>query len=132
VLKSLSENLLGLKDLTGLQGKTADPDHSLALKLADEITLMERNISHMAADTKGLKPLIRAIERLKDNLVSNGYELPDLLGKPYNEGMKVQVITSIPDENLEEGSAIITKVIKPQVNFKDKMVQMAQIEVSVG
>jgi hypothetical protein len=93
---------------------------------------MERNISHMNSDTKGLKPLIRAIERLKDNLASNGYELPDLLGKPYNEGMKAQVITSIPDDNLEQGSAIITKVIKPQVNFKDKMVQMAQIEVSVG
>lgn len=127
------QSIVEMQDTTSLQNpvQPTELDHSLALKLADEITLMERNISHMNQDTKGLKPLIRAIDRLKDNLASNGYEIPNLLGKPYNEGMKVQVITSIPDENLEKDTAIITKVIKPQVNFNEKMIQMAQIEVSV-
>jgi hypothetical protein len=109
-----------------------EPDHSLALKLADEITLMERNISHMNQDTKGLKPLIRAIERLKANLNSNGYELVELVGKQYNEGMKITIVSSIPDENVRKGVDIITKVIKPQVNYRDKMIQMAQVEVTVG
>ncbi|MDR1793460.1 MAG: hypothetical protein LBR36_08510, partial [Bacteroidales bacterium] len=67
---------------------TAEPDHSLAIKLADEITLMERNITLMDASTKGLKQLNRSIGKLKDNLAANGYEIPELLGKPYNEGMK--------------------------------------------
>jgi ribosomal protein S8 len=110
----------------------AEPDHSLALKLADEITLMERNISHMNQETKGLKPLIRAIDRLKDNLISNGYEFVDLVGKQYNEGMKITIVSSIPDENLEKGIDIITKIIKPQVNHNNKMIQMAQVEVNVG
>jgi hypothetical protein len=86
----------------------------------------------MDKGTKGLKQLERSIAKLKDNLSANGYEIPELLGKPYHPGMKVIVVNSIPDENLEKGSEIITKVLIPQVNFNDKMIQTAQIEVSVG
>jgi hypothetical protein len=110
----------------------AEPDHSLALKLADEITLMERNISLMDSSTKGLKQLNRSIGKLKDNLAANGYEIPELLGKPYNEGLKAIITNTIQDENLEKGVELISKIIKPQVNFNDKMIQAAQIEVSVG
>ena len=110
----------------------AEPDHSLALKLASEINLIERNINLMDKGTKGLKQLERSVGKLKDNLSANGYEMPELLGKQYHQGMKVIVTSSIPDENLEKGSEIITKVLIPQVNFNDKMIQSAQIEVSVG
>ena len=109
-----------------------EPDHSLALKVADEITLIERNISLMDAGTKGLKQLCRSVEKIRDNLSANGYEIPALLGKPFNQGMKIVPVSTIPDESLEVGVEIITKVIKPQVNFNDKMIQAAQIEVSVG
>ena len=112
--------------------QTAEHDHSLALKVADEITLMERNISFMNQDTKGLKPLIRAIERLQDNLLSKGYEMPELLGKPYIEGMRITITSSIPDETVEKGKDIITKIIKPQVNFNEKLIQTAQVEVKIG
>ena len=44
--------------------------------------------------------------------------------------MKVIVTSSIPDENLEKDSEIISKVLIPQVNFNDKMIQTAQIETS--
>ena len=110
----------------------AEPDHSLALKVADEITLIERNISLMDLGTKGLKQLSRSVDKIKDNLSANGYEIPTLLGKPFNQGMKIVPVSTIPDENLERGVEIISKVIKPQVNYNDKMIQAAQIEVSVG
>lgn len=110
----------------------AEPDHSLALKVASEINLIERNINLMDKGTKGLKQLERSVGKLKDNLSANGYEIPELLGKQYHQGMKVIVINSIPDESLEKGSEIITKVLIPQVNFNGKMIQTAQIEVSVG
>lgn len=109
-----------------------EPDHSLALKVASEINLIERNINLMDKGTKGLKQLERSVGKLKDNLSANGYEMPELLGKQYHQGMKVIVTSSIPDENLEKGSEVITKVLIPQVNFNDKMIQTAQIEVSVG
>jgi regulator of replication initiation timing len=110
----------------------AEPDHSLALKVASEINLIERNINLMDKGTKGLKQLERSIGKLKDNLSANGYEMPELLGKQYHQGMKVIVVSSIPDENLEKGSEVISKVLIPQVNFNDRMIQTAQIEVSVG
>lgn len=109
-----------------------EPDHSLALKVASEINLIERNINLMDKGTKGLKQLERSVGKLKDNLSANGYEMPELLGKQYHQGMKVIVTSSLPDENLEKGSEIITKVLIPQVNFNDVMIQTAQIEVSVG
>lgn len=109
-----------------------EPDHSFALKVASEINLIERNINLMDTKTRGLKQLHQSIGKLKDNLCANGYEMPQLLHKPFNQGMKVIVVSSIPDENLSQGSEIITKVLIPQVNYNYKMIQTAQIEVSVG
>ncbi len=109
-----------------------EPDHSLALKVASEINLIERNLTLMDSKTKGLKQLVASVGKLKDNLSANGYEMPELLGKQFHQGMKVIVTSSIPDENLENGSEIISKILIPQVNYNDKMIQTAQIEVSVG
>lgn len=110
----------------------SETDHSLALKVASEINLIERNIRLMDPKTKGLKQLQASVGKMKDNLAANGYEMPELLGKQFHQGMKVIVTTSIPDENLEKGIELITKVLIPQVNFNDRMIQTAQIEVSVG
>ena len=107
-------------------------DHSLALKLASEINIIERNINLMDSGTKGLKQLTRSVEKLKDNLAANGYEMPRLVGKQFHEGMKVIVENSVPDEKLEKGAEIITKVLIPQVNYKGVMIQAGHIEVSVG
>jgi hypothetical protein len=126
------ENLLKTIREIPISTNGGEPDHSLALKLADEITLMERNLSLMDSSTKGLKQLNRSIGKLKDNLAVNGYEIPELLGKPYNEGFKVIVINSIYDESLKEGEKIISKIIKPQVNYQDKMIHAAQIELNAG
>lgn len=112
--------------------QSAEPDHSLALKVASEINLIERNVSLMDSKTRGLKQLMASVRKLKDNLAANGYEMPELLGKQFHQGMKVIVANSIPDENLEKGSEIITKVLIPQVNFNDKMIQTGQIETARG
>lgn len=104
-------------------------DHSLALKVADEIIRIEMNLSRMDASIKGYKQLTKAVQRIKDNFNANGYEIVDMLGKPYNAGMKAAV-TFITDENFEHGQQIITKIIKPQINYQQQMIQAAQIEVS--
>jgi hypothetical protein len=110
----------------------AEPDHSFALKVASEINLIERNINLMDSKTKGLKQLQASVGKLKDNLSANGYEMPELLGKQFHQGMKVIVTSSIPDENLGKDSEIISKILIPQVNYNDKMIQTAQIETSKG
>ena len=107
-------------------------DHSLALKVADEIVRIQKNLSNMDTNTKGLKQLAASVKRIQDNFEANGYEVAELLNKPYDPKMKVVVASSIPDENLKLGDEIITRVIKPQVNYKGIMIQSAQVEVSVG
>lgn len=105
------------------------PDHSLALKVADEIVRIELNMSRMDSSVKGYKQLAKAVERIKDNFKANGYEIVDMLGEPYNEGMKVTA-NFVADENLEAGKQIITGITKPQINYNGQMIQAAQITVS--
>jgi len=107
----------------------AEIDHSLTLKVADEITKIEMNLSRMDSSVKGYKQLSKAVQRIKDNFSANGYEIVDMLGKPYNEGMRV-VANFVPDDSLEEGKQIITGIIKPQINYRGVMIQAAQITVS--
>ena len=106
-------------------------DHSLALKVADEIIRIQKNLSRMDESTKGLKQLNSSVKRIQDNFAANGYELVEMLGKEYHEGLKVTA-NFVPSENIGTGKEIITRIIKPQVNFKGAMIQSAQIEVSIG
>ena len=104
-------------------------DHTLALKVADEIVRIETNLSRMDTSVKGYKQLAKAVERIRTNFLANGYEIVEMLGKPYNEGMKV-VANFVSDDTLTEGEQKITGIIKPQINYKGKMIQSAQITVS--
>ena len=106
-------------------------DHSLALKVADEIIRIKKNLMHMDPATKGLKQLAAAVKRIKDNFEAKEYDIVDMFNKPYHEGMKVTANFRL-DENLSKGEQIITNIIKPQVNFRGVMIQSAQIEVSCG
>lgn len=105
------------------------PDHSLVLKVADEIVRIELNLSRMDPTIKGYKQLTKGVERIKDNFKAKGYEITDMLGKTYVEGMKV-VANFVLDETLPEGSQIITGIIKPQIIYNGTMIQAAEITVS--
>ncbi|MGY0426032.1 MAG: hypothetical protein ACWIPI_04270, partial [Polaribacter sp.] len=105
-------------------------DHSLALKVADEIVRMQKNISKMDEGTKGLKPLTKGIERIQNNFAANGYEMINLLNSEYDERNNIDVINFITDKNLAEGKRIISAVIKPQVNYNGVLIQRAQVDVS--
>ncbi|MFZ3563101.1 hypothetical protein [Tenacibaculum finnmarkense] len=104
-------------------------DHSLALKVADEVIRIQKNLGRMDDKTKGLKQLSSSVKRIQDNFMANGYELVEMIGKEYNEGMKATV-NFVQDDDFEEGKRVITRIIKPQVNFKGTMIQTAQIEVT--
>ena len=113
---------------TSGQGSTAI-DHSLALKVADEIVRIELNLSRMDSSVKGYKQLAKAVQRIKDNFQANGYEIVDMLGKPYNEGMRINA-NFVLDESLPMGTQKITSITKPQVNYNGEMIQKAQVIVS--
>jgi hypothetical protein len=119
-----------LEESKSLPTTTEKVDHSLAIKVADEIVRMQKNISRMDVDIKGLKPLERGIERIQANFASNGYEMVNLLNNEYDELMNIDPINFIVDESLPAGKKIITKIIKPQINYNGKLIQRAQVEVS--
>lgn len=108
-----------------------EEDHSLAIKLADEIHRMRRRIEALPEGTKGLKSLSKSLERLEEELEEKGYEIIDYTGMDYIEGMTLKA-RFIPSDELDDGQSVITRVVYPQVNFKDKLIQQADVEVSVG
>ncbi len=104
-------------------------DHSLALKVADEIVRIEMNLSQMDASMRGYKQLSRAVQRIKNNFNANGYEIVDMLGKTYDEGLKAAT-DFVTDDTMTKGERKITSITKPQVNYNGVMIQAAQITVS--
>ena len=106
-------------------------DHTLVFKVADEIIRIQKNLSGMDPETKGVKQLEFAVERIQDNFKENGYEMVELLNKPYDQGMKLSAKFKT-DNTLKQGEQIITRIIKPQINYNNVIIQEAQVEVSVG
>ena len=104
-------------------------DHSLALKIADEVSRIQMNLNNMDPDIKGYKQLLRAVNAILDNYNAYGYEIPDLLNKEYDAGMKV-IATMIQDDSIPKGKQIIKRIIKPQVNYKGNMIQAAEVVVA--
>lgn len=139
--KSLEEESLKLDgELVKVFGKqlevlrvTPPPpdDHSLVLTIADRLTAMETNLFRMNPKTPGVNILKTLIRSTKENFYAKEYEIVEMLGKEYKEGMEV-IATFIPSAEIELDKKIITQIIKPQVNFKGKKIQAAEIVVSVG
>ena len=132
----LDEKLVDLLDkqlnvqtmsLSALNNKK-DIDHSLALKIANELVKIETVLSKMDSTIKGHSHLLKAVEHVKNNLKANGYEIINLIGQDYNEGMPFNA-RFIPDETLPEGKRIISGINKYQINYNDKMIQAADIVV---
>lgn len=110
-------------------GASSQNEQDLIKALADRITFMEMTLYRMDPSVRGYKQLTKSINQMKNNLLANGYEIVDMLGKPYHEGMKVTA-NFIEDESIEQGQQIITGIIKPQINYQGQMIQAAQITVS--
>lgn len=104
-------------------------EHELIKALADRITFMEMTLYRMDPSVRGYKQLTKSISQMKNNLLANGYEIVDMLGKSYHGGMKVTA-NFIEDDSINQGQQIITSIIKPQINYQGQMIQAAQITVS--
>lgn len=106
-------------------------DHSLALKVADEIIKMQMYLSKMDTNVKGYKSLTIAVNNVLDNINANGYDIIDHLNKPFNDGMNMDATLEL-DPSIEPGTQKIKRVIKPEVHFNNKLIQRAQVIVATG
>lgn len=105
------------------------PDHTLPRKVADELTRIEVNLSRMDPSIKGYKQLSRAVGRIKENFLANGYEIDTLMGRDYNEHMNIDV-DFVDDPTLEDGRQVITHTYTPQILYNGKIIQKASVKVS--
>ena len=111
--------------------KEQDIDHSFAKRIANEMTTLSNTLSQMDEKVRGYKHLKRSLKKLETSLHSNGYEIIEYLNKDFKETMNVTA-SFISDENLNEGQAIITKILQPQINYNGKLIQAAEVQVSQG
>lgn len=113
------------------QLQDAQVDHTLAIRLADELYRMRRRLASLPEETRGVVSLRRSIERLETELADHGYDLVDATGRAYVDGLTMEA-RFVPDDALAPGQRVISKVIAPQVNYRGALVRMAEVEVSLG
>ncbi|MDD2230000.1 MAG: hypothetical protein PHY48_11365 [Candidatus Cloacimonetes bacterium] len=104
-------------------------DHSLVLKIANEITRIQQNLNHMDHSIRGHKQLSRATSAILDNLNANAYEIPQLIGMPFDDNDNM-IATMELDESIDPGQRIIKRVVKPMVKYNGTMIQAAEIFVA--
>jgi len=118
------------------KGKSPDAikekDHSLTLKVADEVTRINAFANTLDPTKQEAIALKSSVNRIIDNFKVNNYEIVNLLGQKYDERLNIEVVGEDIDPALNAGEEIITKVIKPLVKFNGKQIQAAQVEISVG
>ena len=100
----------------------AEPDHSLPLKVADEIVRIQNNIDRMDASDKNVARLNKALERMKSSFTAYGYEIVDMRGQEYTDNMPFEA-RFIPDMEIEEGKRIISGMDRLMVRYHGKMIQ---------
>ena len=128
-LLDIINSQLKIKETETDKPVSGEKDHSLVLKVADEVTRILMNLEVMDKEIKGYKHLKKYSESILDNLKAYGYEIPQLIGMNYNSGMNM-VATLEFDESVESGKQIIKRIIKPQVNFEGKIIQTAKVTVA--
>lgn len=110
------------------QSRKTEVDHSLALAVANELTRIQQNLNFMDPTVKGVSQLKNRAKAIWTTLKSKQYEIPELIGKVYHEGDNI-IATMELNEDLEEGTNRIKRVIKPQVSYKGKLIQAADVVV---
>lgn len=128
-LLEIINSQLKIKETETDKPESGEKDHSLVLKVADEVTRILMNLEVMDKEIKGYKHLKKYSESILNNLKAYGYEIPQLIGMNYNSGMNM-VATLELDESVESGKQIIKRIIKPQVNFEGKVIQTAKVTVA--
>lgn len=119
-----------LKEERKIKGTiTNEVNHKLPLKVGEEIHRMRKRIENMSPDIKGLSALTNSLQRLEEEFNESGYEIEDLLGKKYVDGMKVEA-RFVDNPDIPKGEEIITDVLKPQIMYNGVVVRFAKVEVS--
>lgn len=109
--------------------QTKKSDHSVAINLADEIIRMRGKLVDIPENTPGRDDLLKVVNNVENEFNDTDYEISDLVGLIYKKDMNLTAnfVLSKKEKPVEQ---IITKIIKPQILYKGKIIQTAEVEVS--
>ena len=93
---------------------------------------MNVRLDRMPAETKGVAALRNAVKRLEDELHMKGYNVVDLTGQLYDDGMTVMVRDFIPRDDIPRGQKKIQRMLKPQIKYQGNIVAHGEIEVAMS
>lgn len=101
-------------------------DHSLVISIINDLVRMQQNLDYMDETIKGVSQLKNRVKSIFATLTSKQYEIPKLIGRSYHEGDNV-IGTFELNEEMPIGTNRIKRVVKPQVSYKGKLVQAAEV-----
>jgi len=136
MLSSILENQLRFKRDAKAQTESdrpeADLDHSLPIKVGEEIYRMRLRITHMDENTKGVTALKNSLTRLEDEFNSKGYAIKDFTGQAYIDEMTSIVKGWEPKDEIGPGEQKIIRMIRPQILHNDVVVSPGEIVVGIS
>ena len=68
-----------------------------------------------------------SLGRLRNYFNSSNYEIIDFTGKDYDERIPMKIKDTFFEETLTKGSEVITRTLKPQIKYKGKVIQEAEV-----
>lgn len=109
--------------------KIEGEEHKDYISIITDLFRLKNNLGKIDDSQPGKHQAENAVRRLETTLETKGYTFESPLNQPYNDGMAFSA-SFIHDETLPAGTAVITRVSSPQINFSGKMIQCASGTVS--
>ena len=101
-------------------------NNTMILDIINDLVRMRQNLDYMDDSVKGVSQLKNRIKSIFTTLNCNQYEIPDLTGHLYHEGDNM-IVTLELNPDLQPATNRIKRVIKPQVSYKGKLIQAAEV-----
>lgn len=112
----------------GLGLQANEEAHTIVLSIINDLVRMQQNIDCMDEKAKGVPQLRNRIKSIFTTLQSHQYEVADLRGRSYHEGDNLLATFEL-NETIPVGTNRIKRVIKPQVSYQGKLIQVAEVVV---
>ena len=126
---------INLLDVIEKQLKVADKlneteqpkDHTFHKNSANELQRIANYANTLDPESQEAVALQGSLGRLRNYFNSSGYEILDFTGKDYDERIPMKIKDTFFEETLTKGSEVITRTLKPQIKYKGKVIQEAEV-----
>ncbi|RQD65378.1 hypothetical protein [Desulfonatronovibrio magnus] len=108
-----------------------EQDHTLAIVMGEEIFQIMKRKKMYAEDSEAFDKLKVSLRRMWSTFKQKGYEIVDLMDKPYSEDMDINAEFTLTHELLP-GEQIISKIRSPWIRYNGQTIQQGEVEVLVG